>query len=143
MRKSQSGSETCKSKKTFLFYRPLVDSGTDLGDREGVFLTSCVTILVGEAGAERRVVQQSVMPGHTHCTDIFIESWELLLNAKWNQVRQQGLTGLLISLKLCCSKSRSNAAARTAVTTRRALCKTTPNHPYQHPLMLHSFYCLP
>ena len=51
-----------------------------------MFLTSCVTILVGET--ERRVVQQSIMPGHTHCTDIFIESWELLLNAKWNQVRQ-------------------------------------------------------
>jgi len=63
--------------------RALVDSGTDLGDREGMFLTSCVTILVGET--ERRVVQQSIMPGHTHCTDIFIESWELLLNAKWNQ----------------------------------------------------------
>merc|ERR1719445_615061 len=28
--------------------RALVDSGTDLGDREGMFLTSCVTILVGE-----------------------------------------------------------------------------------------------
>ena len=40
--------------------------------------------MVGEG--ERRVVQQSIMPGHTHCTDIFIESWELLLNAKWNQV---------------------------------------------------------
>ena len=76
----------------FYICRALVDSGTDLGDREGLFLTSCVTIMVGET--ERRVVQQSIMPGHTHCTDIFIESWELLLNAKWNQVRQSGPSGL-------------------------------------------------
>ena len=98
----------------FKFYRPLVDSGTDLGDREGVFLTSCVTILVGEAGAERRVVQQSVMPGHTHCTDIFIESWELLLNAKWNQVRQKGLTGLFL-------KSTYISASRDQVLQRGRL----------------------
>ena len=104
----------------YIIFRPLVDSGTDLGDREGVFLTSCVTILVGEAGAGRRVVQQAVMPGHTHCTDIFIESWELLLNAKWNQVRPQLSTSLIIIPNMlqqveikCCNKDGCNNEGNT------------------------------
>ena len=65
-----------------------MDSATDLGDINGVFLTSCVSIVVGggRAGGRGSLVQQTIMPGDTHCTKIFIESWELLLNAKWNQV---------------------------------------------------------
>ena len=99
-------------KLNIIVCRPLVDSATDLGDREGVFLNSCVTIVVGGGGrgssGRGTVVQQvpilashwstddpiltsdwsqAIMPGSTHCTDIFIESWELLLNAKWNQVQ--------------------------------------------------------
>ena len=71
----------------WVYFRPLMDSSLDLGDKEGVFLDSCVSIIVGGGGEERgEVVQQSIMPGSTHCSDIFIESWELLLNAKWNQV---------------------------------------------------------
>lgn len=62
--------------------RSLVDSETELGDSNNL-LTSCVTIVVGEE--ERRVVEQSIMPGSTHCTKIFLEAWEILLNAKWNQ----------------------------------------------------------
>ena len=37
-------------KLNFIVCRPLVDSATDLGDREGVFLNSCVTIVVGGGG---------------------------------------------------------------------------------------------
>ena len=65
-----------------------MDSVTDLGDSNGL-LTSCVSIVVGgggRAGVRGSLVQQTIMPGDTHCTKIFIESWELLLNAKWNQV---------------------------------------------------------
>ena len=61
----------------------MVDSETELGDSNNL-LTSCVTIVV--EGEERRVVEQSIMPGSTHCTKIFLESWEILLNSKWNQV---------------------------------------------------------
>ena len=60
---------------------------TDLGDKGGTLLDSCVSIIVGGSKDVRgKIVQQNIMPGHTHCTDIFIQSWELLLNAKWNQV---------------------------------------------------------
>ena len=66
------------------FFRPLVDSETELGDSNHL-LTSCVNIVVGEA--EKRVVEQSIMPGSTHCSKIFLESWQILLNSKWNQVK--------------------------------------------------------
>eukprot|EP00090_Calanus_glacialis_P008557 TRINITY_DN16900_c0_g1_i1.p1 TRINITY_DN16900_c0_g1~~TRINITY_DN16900_c0_g1_i1.p1 ORF type:complete len:150 (+),score=34.80 TRINITY_DN16900_c0_g1_i1:46-495(+) len=62
--------------------RPLVDSVADLGDTSGLY-THCVTITMGEE--KGKVVEQSIMPGSTHCSSIFLESWEMLLNSKWNQ----------------------------------------------------------
>ena len=81
--------------------RPLVDSVTDLGDTGGALLDSCVSIIVGGSKDVRgNIVQQSIMPGHTHCTDIFIQSWELLLNAKWNQVMITGDFNISVGHKL-------------------------------------------
>ena len=59
-----------------------MDSETELGDSNNL-LSHCVTVVVGED----RVVEQSIMPGSTHCSKIFLESWQILLNSKWNQVR--------------------------------------------------------
>ena len=77
--------------------RSLVDSETELGDSNNL-LTSCVTIVVGEE--KRRVVEQSIMPGSTHCTKIFLEAWEILLNAKWNQVRRIDFPNLIFVNKI-------------------------------------------
>lgn len=74
-----------------------MDSETELGDSNNL-LTSCVTIVVGEE--ERRVVEQSIMPGSTHCTKIFLEAWEILLNAKWNQVRRIDFPNLIFVNKI-------------------------------------------
>ena len=65
-------------------FRPLVESEAEL-------LNHCVTIVVGED----RVVEQSIMPGSTHCAKIFLESWQILLNSKWNQVEHFALNGNL------------------------------------------------
>ena len=58
-------------------------------ESEAELLNHCVTIVVGED----RVVEQSIMPGSTHCAKIFLESWQILLNSKWNQVEHFALNG--------------------------------------------------
>ena len=70
-------------------FRPLVESEAEL-------LNHCVTIVVGED----RVVEQSIMPGSTHCTKIFLEAWEILLSAKWNQVRRIDFPNLIFVNKI-------------------------------------------
>ena len=70
-------------------FRPLVESEAEL-------LNHCVTIVVGED----RVVEQSIMPGSTHCSKIFLESWQILLNSKWNQVKLNEIKVFCVSI-LC------------------------------------------
>ena len=33
-----------------------------------------------------RVVKQSIVPGSTSCSEIFLETWKIVLSSKWNQV---------------------------------------------------------
>ena len=66
--------------KLIIVCRPLVDSATDLGDREGVFLNSCVTIVVGGGGrgssGRGTVVQQvPILASHWSTDPILTSDW--------------------------------------------------------------------
>ena len=42
----------------------------------------CVTVKL----ADGRIIEQNIYPGSTHCQEIFLQSWTMLLNSQWNQV---------------------------------------------------------
>ena len=50
-------------------------------DVVGLF-NHCVTVKL----ADGRIIEQNIYPGSTHCQEIFIQSWTMLLNSQWNQV---------------------------------------------------------
>ena len=66
-----------------MYCREAVDTEVDLGDQVGLY-THCVTVELGDG----RIVHQGPYPGHTHCAPTFLDAWEQLLNAQWNQVLQ-------------------------------------------------------
>ena len=57
-------------------------------DAVGLF-NHCVTVKL----ADGRVIEQNIYPGSTHCQEIFIQSWSMLLNSQWNQVGNRNVTG--------------------------------------------------
>ena len=61
--------------------RPPIDSVETKQDVVGLF-NHCVTVKL----ADGRIIEQNIYPGSTHCQEIFIQSWTMLLNSQWNQV---------------------------------------------------------
>ena len=68
--------------------RPPIDSVKSKLDAVGLF-NHCVTVKL----ADGRVIEQNIYPGSTHCQEIFIQSWSMLLNSQWNQVGNRNITG--------------------------------------------------
>ena len=66
-------------------FRPPIDSVKTKLDVVGLF-NHCVTVKL----ADGRIIEQNIYPGSTHCQEIFIQSWTMLLNSQWNQVGASG-----------------------------------------------------
>ena len=64
-------------------FRPPIDSVETKLDIVGLF-NHCVTVKL----ADGSIIEQNIYPGSTHCQEIFLQSWKLLLNSQWNQVSQ-------------------------------------------------------
>merc|ERR1711988_174724 len=60
--------------------RPPIDSVKTKLDVVGLF-NHCVTVKL----ADGRIIEQNIYPGSTHCQEIFLQSWTMLLNSQWNQ----------------------------------------------------------
>ena len=60
--------------------RPPIDSVKTKLDVVGLF-NHCVTVKL----ADGRIIEQNIYPGSTHCQEIFLQSWSMLLNSQWNQ----------------------------------------------------------
>lgn len=60
--------------------RPPIDSLETKLDIVGLF-NHCVTVKL----ADGSIIEQNIYPGSTHCQEIFLQSWKLLLNSQWNQ----------------------------------------------------------
>merc|ERR1719219_389160 len=60
--------------------RPPIDSVKTKLDVVGLF-NHCVTVQL----ADGRIIEQNIYPGSTHCQEIFIQAWTMLLNSQWNQ----------------------------------------------------------
>ena len=65
------------------FSRPPIDSLETKLDIVGLF-NHCVTVKL----ADGSIIEQNIYPGSTHCQEIFLQSWKLLLNSQWNQVSE-------------------------------------------------------
>ena len=61
--------------------RPPIDSVKTKLDVVGLF-NHCVTVKL----ADGTIIEQNIYPGSTHCQEIFLQSWKMLLNSQWNQV---------------------------------------------------------
>ena len=62
-------------------FRPPIDSVKTKLDVVGLF-NHCVTVKL----ADGSIIEQNIYPGSTHCQEIFLQSWKMLLNSQWNQV---------------------------------------------------------
>ena len=71
------------SQVIFNIFRPPIDSVETKLDIVGLF-NHCVTVKL----ADGSIIEQNIYPGSTHCQEIFLQSWKLLLNSQWNQVSQ-------------------------------------------------------
>merc|ERR1712223_1272260 len=47
----------------------------------GGLFNHCVTVKLEDG----RIIEQNIYPGSTHCQEIFIQAWTMLLNSQWNQ----------------------------------------------------------
>ena len=65
-------------------FRPPIDSVETKLDIVGLF-NHCVTVKL----ADGSIIEQNIYPGSTHCQEIFLQSWKLLLNSQWNQVSKK------------------------------------------------------
>ena len=79
-----------------LVYRPPIDSVKTKLDVVGLF-NHCVTVKL----ADGRIIEQNIYPGSTHCQEIFLQSWTMLLNSQWNQVTASLCWASLLTCYLC------------------------------------------
>ena len=90
-----------------LISRAPIDSVKTKLDVVGLF-NHCVTVKLEDG----RIIEQNIYPGSTHCQEIFIQAWTMLLNSQWNQVSSRPrdlVTSLAQDVTVdCCTEELCN-----------------------------------